>query len=224
MSPSAGKLLVEEIIPRIRVSVLKGSIVVGADDHEELIQDATATAVTLLMSTEARGKKVTPGNIAYYAVGLVRQGRRSTGLSTTDVMHPATQIKGRCRIESLDQPIAQEAEGDELCLHDVLAGRSADPGQEAARRLDWAPLIGSLDAKAREVLLCLVEGRELTTLVPKLKRSRSALGSDKQRLARLAIEHLGADVLAEVQRPPQWRDNLVAAREKLACRYERQSA
>jgi len=70
----------------------------------------------------------------------------------------------------------------------------------------------------------LVEGRELTTLVPKLKRSRSALGSDKQRLARLAIEHLGADVLTEVQRSPQWRDNLVAAREKLACRYERQSA
>src|SRR5260370_20289832 len=173
MSPSAGKLLVEEIIPRIRVSVLAGSIVVGADDHEELIQDATATAAILLMSTEARGKKVTPGNIAYYAVGLVRQGRRSTGLSTTDVMHPATQIKGRCRIESLDQPIAQEAEGDELCLHDVLAARSADPSQEAARRLDWAPLICSLDAKAREGLLCLLEGRKLTTLLPNLNPSSS---------------------------------------------------
>src|SRR5260370_6105177 len=137
-------------------------------------------------------------------------------------MHPATQIKGRCRIDSLDQPIAGEADSDDvMCMHDVLAARSADPGQEAARRLDWAPLIGSLDAKAREVLLCLVEGRELTTLVPKLKRSRSALGSDKQRLARLTIEYLGADVLTEVQRSPQWRDNLVAAREKLACRFER---
>src|SRR5258708_7772978 len=105
MSPSAGRLLVEEIVPRIRVSVLKGSIVVGADDHEELIQDATATAATLLMSTESRGKKVTPGNIAYYAVGLVRQGRRSTGLSTTDVMHPATQLAGRSHLFSLEQPL-----------------------------------------------------------------------------------------------------------------------
>src|SRR5260370_2665642 len=100
MSPSAGKILVEEIVPRIRVSVLKGSIVAGADDHEELIQDATATAVTLLISTEARGKKVTPGNIAYYAVGLVRQGKRSPGLNTTDAMHPPTPIKGRCAIEA----------------------------------------------------------------------------------------------------------------------------
>src|SRR5260370_25264165 len=140
-------------------------------------------------------------------------------------MHPATQIKGRCRIESLDQPIAGESDSDDvMCLHDVLAARSADPSQEAAKRLDWRPLIDSLDAKAREVLLCLVEGGELTTLIPKLKRSRSALGSDKQRLARLAIEHLGADILIEVQRLPQWKDNLVATREKMACRVERQSA
>ncbi|HZR20019.1 MAG TPA: hypothetical protein VFE51_22230 [Verrucomicrobiae bacterium] len=47
MSPSAGRLLVEEIVPRIRVSVLADSIFVGADDCEELIQDATATAATL---------------------------------------------------------------------------------------------------------------------------------------------------------------------------------
>src|SRR5258708_20510494 len=114
MSPSAGKLLVEEIVPRIRSSVLAGLIVVGADDHEELIQDATATAVTLLMSTEARGKKVTPGNIAYYAVGLVRQGRRSTGLSTTDAMHPATQINGPGRTETFDQPLPGSAHTSDL--------------------------------------------------------------------------------------------------------------
>src|SRR5437879_4250980 len=105
MSPFAGKLLVEEIVPRIRVSVLAGSIVVGADDHKELIQDAIATAATLLMSTEARAKKVTAGNIAFYAVGLVRQGRRSTGQSKTDVMHPGTQLAGRSHLVSLEQPL-----------------------------------------------------------------------------------------------------------------------
>jgi hypothetical protein len=54
-----------------------------------------------------------------------------------------------------------------------------------------------------------------------LNRSRSALQNDKERLARLAIEHLGEDILTEVQRLPQWTDNLVANREKMACRYER---
>jgi hypothetical protein len=122
----------------------------------------------------------------------------------------------------LDQPIAGEAEGDDMmCLHDVLAAHSADPSQEAAKRLDWKPLVDSLDAPARAVLLCLVEGGELTTLVSKLKRSRSALQTDKEKLARMAIEHLGADILKEVQRLPQWRDNLVASREKMACRYAR---
>ena len=43
----------------------------------------------------------------------------------------------------------------------------------------------------------------------------------KRRLAQLVREHLGADILAEVQRLPQWRDNLVANRERLACRYAR---
>jgi hypothetical protein len=222
MSPKAGELLVQEIAPRIRNSLTTSASQVGADDLGELVQDGIATAAALLDSAEARGKKVSAGNVSYFASKLVRQGRRSTGQSRTDVMSPGTQIAGRCRVESLDQPIAGEAEGDDvLCLHDVLGAHSADPSQDAAKRLDWKPLVDSLDALARAVLLCRVEGGELTTLVSKLKRSRSALQTDKEKLARMAIEHLGADILKEVQRLPQWRDNLVASREKMACRYAR---
>ena len=224
MSPKAGELLVQEIAPRIRGSLASSVPKVGADDIGELVQDGIATAAALLDSAEARGKKVSAGNVSYYATKLVRQGRRSTGQSKTDVMSPGTQIAGRCRLESLDQPIAGESEGDEMCLHDVLAGHSADPSQEAAKRLDWTVLVASLDARTREVLVCLAHGGELTTLVPKLKRSRSALQTDKEKLALLAIEHLGADILTEVQRLPQWRDNLVASREKMACRYARSLA
>jgi hypothetical protein len=225
MSPKVGELLVQEIAPRIRNSIASSVAQVGADDIGELVQDGIATAAALLDSAEARGKKVSAGNVSYFAAKLVRQGRRSTGQSRTDVMSPGTQIAGRSRVESMDQPIAAEGERDDmLCLHDVLASHSADPGQEAAKRLDWSPLIGSLDPTAQAVLLCLVEGGELTTLVSKLKRSRSALQTDKQRLARKAIEHLGEDILKEVQRLPQWKDNLVASREKMACRYARSLA
>ena len=73
-------------------------------------------------------------------------------------------------------------------------------------------------------LHCLMAGEDLTTLVPKLKRSRSSLQNDKERLARLALEHLGADILTEVQRSPQWRDSIVAGREKRACRFARSLA
>jgi len=216
-------MLVQQIAPRIR-SLLSNSVAqVGSDDIGELAQDATALAATLLSSAQARGKKLSPGTISYYAAKLVRQGRRSTGLSTTDVMHPATQIAGRSRMVSLDAPVGTEAEADDiLCLHDVLAARSADPSQEAAKRLDWTPLVSALDAPTREVLLCLVEGGELTSLVPKLKRSRSALQSDKRGLARLVREHLGQDILRQVQESPRWLINVAANRERLACRIERQ--
>ena len=95
--------MVEEIAPRIR-SLAHSLTPIGCEDREELAHDATAIAAKLLLSTEARAKKVTPGNIAYYAVGLVRQGRRSTGQSKTDPMHPAAQLNGRSRMLSLDAP------------------------------------------------------------------------------------------------------------------------
>jgi hypothetical protein len=224
MSPQAGELLVQEIAPRIRNSLANSASQVGADDTAELCQDGIAIAALLLASAEARGRKISAGNVAYYASRLVRQGRRSTGQSTTDAMSPRTQLAARCRVESLDQPIAGEVDGDELCLHDVLAAGSADPSQEAAKRLDWKPLVASLDATARKVLHCLMAGEDLTTLVPKLKRSRSSLQNDKARLARLAVEHLGADILTQVQRAPRWRDSIAAGREKMARRYARSLA
>jgi hypothetical protein len=133
-------------------SLAKSAPQVGADDRDELCQDGIAIAASLLANSEARGKTVSAGNVSYYAAKLVRQGRRSTGQSTTDAMSPRSQIVGRCRVESLDQPIAGDADGDDLCLHDVLAAGSADPSQEAAKRLDWKPLVASLDATARKIL------------------------------------------------------------------------
>ena len=91
----------------------------------------------------------------------------------------------------------------------------------ATRRLDWEPVVALLDTIAGKVLKCLLEGRELTTLVPKLKRSRSALQTDKQRLADLVREHLGPDILILVQEEPCWRHNIEANRQRAACRHER---
>jgi len=225
MSPQVGELLVQQIAPRIRSLLSNSAAQVGSDDIGELTQDAIAQAATLLSSAQARGKKVSAGTVSYYAAKFVRQGRRSTGLSTTDAMHPATQIAGRSGLMSMDAPVGTGADNDDvLCLHDVLAARSADPSQEAAKRLDWTPLVEALDSKTREVLLCLVRGADLTSLVPKLKRSRSALQQDKHCLAQLVREHLGPDILRQVQELPHWLINVTANRERLTCRIERHLA
>ncbi|MGH7973058.1 MAG: hypothetical protein ACREIC_30440, partial [Limisphaerales bacterium] len=156
-------------------------------------------------------------------VGLVRQGRRSTGLSTTDAMHPATQLKGRSSIVSLDEPCSSDGEADGPgCLHDCLAAHTEDPAMAAVRHLDWEGLLRALDAKAREVLLCLVKGQDLISLVPILKRSHSTLRTDRRRLARLVREQFGPDILVLVQEQPRWRDTVLATRAKAARRYARQ--
>jgi hypothetical protein len=225
MSPKAGFVLINEIVPRLRVAIPNSVCCVGSEDAEELVQDAVATAAKMLHSVEARGKSVTPGNICYYAVKLTRQGRRSTGQRKSDPLDPMAQLNGSCSLVSLNAPLTSETDGEEgMCLHDALASRSADPSQEAAKRLDWAPLINSLDGPVREVLRCLVEGGELTSLVPKLQRSRSSLQTDKMRLAELVREHLGEDVLRQAQEQPRWRDSVQASRERSACRCERLSA
>jgi len=139
-------------------------------------------------------------------------------------MHPCAQLNGRSCMVSLDAPLT-DVEGEEtLCLHEVLAAHTEDPAMAAVRRLDWEPLLSALDATTAAVLGCLVQGEDLTRLVPKLKRSRSAIQTDKQRLARLAREHLGEDVLRQVQELPRWIDNVRANRERCACRAERQAA
>ena len=128
-------------------------------------------------------------------------------------------------MQSLDDPIAGEPDSDEpQCLHETLAARTEDPATAAARRLDWAKLVSVLDSMACEVLVCLSAGRDLTTLVVKLKRSRSSLQEDKRRLARLVREYLGTDILQQVQSLPGWMNNVVAQHERLACRAERQAA
>lgn len=69
-----------------------------------------------------------------------------------------------------------------------------------------------------------VEGRELTLLVSRLMRSRSALQDRKQRLGQLIREHLGEDILRQVQLEPSWTNTLDALRARLACRAARRTA
>jgi hypothetical protein len=226
MSPQAGWILQEEIVPRLRSAVPYAVRPVGCEDAQELVQDATAMAARLLESVERAGKQVKAGNIAYYAIRLVKSGRRSTWSSKVDVHAAGTQLNGHTRLSSLEEPagFGEDGGGESFTFNDVLSADQDDPAMAAARKLDWETLRGALSETGRQVLHCLLEGRDLTTLVDKLKRSRSALQKDKERLAGLVREYLGADILAQVQAMPRWMDNLAANRERLACRAERQAA
>ena len=95
------------------------------------------------------------------------------------------------------------------------------PPTMACRRLDWDNLVQHLDAVTKAILEALTVGHELTRLVKRFRRSRSSIQIHKNRLARLIKEHLGDDILRQVQEQPGWHNDVQAIREKLACRWER---
>jgi hypothetical protein len=124
---------------------------VGAEDAQELIQDSIAIAAKLMHSVEQAGKKVTPGNIAYYTIQHIKSGRRSTGSSVVDVHGSATQSSGKTRLSSLDEvvPSNEECGGEIFTFNDVLSNDQEDPGTKAARKMDWESFLTSLSARDR---------------------------------------------------------------------------
>ena len=221
MSPKVGEMLVREIEPRIR-SQIHSFVPVGTDDRDEQCQDAVATAAQMLSSIEARDKAgVSPGNVAYFATKLVKQGRRSYG-SKPDPLHPAAILSGRSRVMSLEEPVKYEEGSEEpLVLGEVLASEAEDPSATGARNLDWQAFTETLDELARNILQCLADERPLLEVAHAAGVSRSTIQTHKNKLTAAVQAFMGPELMQELQRPPQWRINVRAVREKLACRYAR---
>ena len=223
MSPRAGWLLVNEIVPRLRSTVPLVAHCVGAEDPEELIGDATLHAARILHSAEQRGKTVSASSVAFYAIEHTRSGRRSCGNSASDVHGAATQLKGRSRLESMEQVVAsnEECGGEIWELHDVLSRDEEDPGTKAARKMDWSEFASALTERERAVINCIVEGRSLRDAAKSFRVCDSTMQGDKRNLAVKIQTFFGSDILIEVRRPPRWKDDLMTSREKLNCRRER---
>ena len=223
MSPQAGWLLQQEIIPRLKSAIPVAVICVGCEDAAELVQDATAFAARLLHSVEKAGKKVTAGNIAYYTIQHIKSGRRSTGSSVADVYGSQTQLKGRSRLLSLEEP-ADGNEQEAFTFNDVLSNDHEDPATRAARRLDWETFCDGLPEQERAVVEFIAEGKTFRQVARKFKVCDSAIQKSKQALGSKILEFMGPDILREVRRKPQWRNSLDTNREKFACRQDRRAA
>ena len=223
MSSHADKMLTDEIVPRLRTMIPHKVSFVGAEDAEELLQDATLMAARLLARARANGKQVTPGNIAFYTMLHLRSGRRSHSASRSDAMGSRTQIVGHSRVTSMEAPVASDEASPEepLTLGDVLASDAEDPSETAARNLDWEALIDTLDEKALAVLHCMADEVRLQELATRHGVCRTTVQGWRNQLTELVRTFMGADVLHMIQRTPQWRENLTAMREQMACRMDR---
>jgi hypothetical protein len=68
MSPKAALMLETEIYPIIRNTIPRTASPIGSEDHEELVQDATASAAEMLDAAERSGKLPSPNSVAYYSI------------------------------------------------------------------------------------------------------------------------------------------------------------
>jgi DNA-directed RNA polymerase specialized sigma subunit len=150
-------------------------------------------------------------------------GRRSTGSSISDVYGSATQLNGRTRLTSLEEIAAGSDEaGEEIFLfHDVLSRDEEDPSTKAARSLDWAEFWSALSKRERVLIDFMIQGKTFKEVGQKCKISYSAIQDSKRDLAVKLLDFMGTDILVEVRRLPQWKQDLQAIREKMECREQR---
>jgi ATP/maltotriose-dependent transcriptional regulator MalT len=223
MSPRAGWLLVNEILPRLRSAVPLVAHFVGAEDPEELIGDATLHAARILHSAEARNKTVSASSVAYYAIQHTKSGRRSVGNSCCDAMAAGTQLHGHSRLDSLEQVVAsnEECGGEIWELHDVLASDQEEPATRAARKMDWSAFASALTERERAVIECIIEGRSLREVAKSFRVCDSTMQGDIRKLAVKIQDFMGVDILIEVRRSPRWKDDIMTSREQLACKHLR---
>lgn len=106
----------------------------------------------------------------------------------------------------------------------MLSNEQEDPSTRATRKLDWEAFCAGLPERERVAVVLVAEGKTLRQAARYLGVSESSMQTSKRRLGVKILEFMGADIMIEVRRWPQWRNGLEATRERQACRVQGQAA
>jgi hypothetical protein len=222
MSPEAGEMLMGQIIPRLRSAIPRNVKPVGAEDEEELVQDAIATAAQMLDAVERNGKTVTPGNIAFYTILHMKSGRRSQCRSRADVMAQGTQLDRKSSVLSMEDEVGYDPELDEaVTLGDHLASHHEDPAVAAGRNIDWELFMATHDYRYAIIIKGFAAGKHLTETAKDCGAGYSRLSQLRQQMVEDLILFMGSAAIADSAKIPAWRAGILADREHAACQADR---
>ena len=222
MTEQAGNLLVEQIAPRLRTLVPKSVRPVGAEDEQELLQDAITIAAQMLHRVEESGKKFTAGTIAFYTVLHMKSGRRSQGSSRVNTMAVGTQLDGSSSVLSFEEEVGFDPELDEpITLGEWLASEHEDPSMVAARNVDWELFIATHDYRYGIMIKGSLEGQSLKAIAEHSGHLYMSLYGLKEKMAEDVREYLGNEAVADAVRKPRWKASIAVDREKASCRADR---
>ena len=218
MSPEAGAVLMEQIVPRLK-TIVPYIKTVGSEDHSELLQDGICMAAKMLHDLELRGKVVTAGNVTYYIALHLKSGRRSYGCGRTDAMFSSTQLDGKAHVLSMETEVGWDPEMNEpIRLGEFLSCSQDDPSMTAGRNLDWELFLASHDYRYGIILKDMVhdktaleEAKDMGVHYHKARELRFKLADE-------LAEFMGPDAVADSMKIPLWRAGVHAERERSACR------
>ena len=205
MSPAVQELFMAEIAPILMAAVPRVVIPVGAEDADELVQDALVAACEAVHRLEKKGQQIVPRSVAYYTIQRLKMGRRSAGGGRTDVMSPGCQLAGNSSLSSLDEPVHVSDGDDDFTLGEVIAGRKDDPALVAVRNADWAQFMSMLDGRQQYIVKATAEGESVNRQAEELQVSPSAVCQRRDTIGRRARRFWGESVLANAQMQPLWR-------------------
>jgi hypothetical protein len=211
-----------EIAPRLRSAIPKCVHPVGAEDAEELVQDAIATAAQMLHNVEAAGKKVTAGNIAFFTILHMKSGRRSVCRSRADVMACGTQLDHKSCVLSQEEEVGFDEElGEPIVLGELLASRADDPSMAGARNVDWEAFLENSDHRYRAIVGAIAGGLKPGEVAAAVGLSYTQLQWVRLNLAADLMEHMGEQILDASVQAPAWRGDLRVNSERTACLADR---
>ncbi len=215
--------MVNEILPLIQAAIAKGVVKpTGCEDAEELAAEAVAMAAEGLESAERRGKTVPANSVAFYAVQRLKYGRRSGYAGKADVMSAAAMLCGRVRMRSMDESMGvDEDSGDELTLHDILAGSGEDVESAAARELDWDTALQTMDDRMRAVVQGTAEGIGTGELAARYSISAPRVCQVRESAGEKILGAWGGDPINDATRETAWGRHVRSYAERRACRAER---
>ena len=206
MSPAMQEFFMAQIAPILVAAVPRVVVPVGAEDADELVQDALVAACEAVHRLEQRGQQIIPRSVAYYTIQRLKSGRRSTGGGRADVMSPGCQLDGNASISSLEEPVhVNDEDNENFTLGDVLATRKDDPAQAAVRNADWAEFMTLLEPPQQYIVKATAEGESYMDQAAQLKVSPSAITQRRDTIAKRARRFWGDEVLEDVQVQPLWR-------------------
>ncbi|MFZ2653588.1 MAG: hypothetical protein WAX69_01610 [Victivallales bacterium] len=211
MSPSAALMLEKEIYPIIRNTVPRTARPMGSEDHEELVQDATASAAEMLEAMEKSGRVPLPHSIAYYSIQRTKSGRRSYGDIRSDVMSPGFQMDHDGSVCSMQEPAGDE---EDLTVGDAIASKSEDMASKVLRQIDWDAFLDTLDVRKRRIVEELMLGFGTSEIAKLFSVSAARITQIKREIAQDIKEFMGDSILVDAGQESVWERDIRCLREK----------